>query len=241
MNANVMAGFCDLNRVADQQGFITVYPNGTGIRDLFLTWNAGGRNGWGGFNQTDDVTFIGKILDELPWMVNVDTRRVYATGMSNGAMMCYRLASELSDRIAAIAPVAGTLAIDKLCCRRPISVMHFHGTKDKLVPFEGPTGEAHRKFQFKSVPETIRQCIEANGCSKEAAEELLPDRAEDGMRVKKLAHNHGKKGAEVILFIVEGGGHTWPGEPAPQIIGPSTRDISANELIWEFFQRHRLE
>ena len=82
---------------------------------------------------------MAKLLDDLATVVNVDPRRVYATGMSNGAMMCYRLAAELSDRIAAIAPVAGTMAIETCRPRRPVSVLHFHGTKDTLVLFEGRT------------------------------------------------------------------------------------------------------
>ena len=82
------------------------------------------------------MAFIGKVLDDLGSVVKMDEKRVYACGMSNGAMMCYRLAAELSDRIAAIAPVAGTIAIEESKPKRPVPVIHFHGTKDTLVPFE---------------------------------------------------------------------------------------------------------
>ena len=92
--------------------------------------------------KADDVAFIGKLLDDLGTVVTVDEKRVYACGMSNGGMMCYRLAAELSDRIAAVAPVAGTIAIDESKPKRPVPVIHFHGTKDTIVPFEAAKGKA---------------------------------------------------------------------------------------------------
>jgi polyhydroxybutyrate depolymerase len=135
-NGAITVFFCGMNKKADEAGFIAVYPNGTGLAGLMLTWNAGRFQGKEG--KADDVAFIAKLLDDLATVVNVDPKRVYATGISNGGMMCYRLAAELSDRIAAIAPVAGTMAIDKYNPKRPVPVMHFHGTADKMVPFAGP-------------------------------------------------------------------------------------------------------
>ena len=131
-----------------------------------LTWNAGGFQGKEG--KPDDVAFIAKVLDDLATVVNVDPKRVYVTGMSNGGMMCYRLAAELSDRIAAIAPVAGTMAIDNYHPKRPVPVMHFHGTADKLVPFGGPGSGTPKFLGFKSVEDTIKICAKANGCPEEA-------------------------------------------------------------------------
>ena len=143
MNGPMMAVFCGLNPKADAAGFIAVYPSGTGAGPLLL-WNAGG---FADKDRPDDVAFIRALLDDLGSVAKVDPKRVYATGMSNGGMMCYRLAAELSDRIAAVAPVAGTMAIAKASPKRPVPVMHFHGTADALIPFDGP-----RKTRANSSP-----------------------------------------------------------------------------------------
>jgi polyhydroxybutyrate depolymerase len=240
-NGQITVSFCGLNKKADDARFIAVYPNGTGLAGLMLTWNSGGfrRQGAG---APDDVAFIGKVLDDLAAVVNVDPKRVYATGMSNGGMMCYRLASELSDRIAAIAPVAGTMAIANYNPKRPMPVMHFHGAADKIVPFAGPGGREPRFMGFKSVEETIKICVRANGCPQKPTTVILPDKAGDGTPVTKKTYGPGKDGSEVILFIIEGGGHTWPGrQPPVNFLGKSTKNISANDLIWEFFEKHPMK
>ena len=190
----------------------------------------------------DDVKFVSMLLDDLATVVNVDPKRVYATGMSNGGMMCYRLAAELSDRIAAIAPVSGTMAIPDYKPKRPVPVMHFHGTADTIVPFSGPSGRTPKFLTFKSVEETIRLCAEANGCPETPTVTDLPDDIEDGTTVKQKTFGPGTDGAEVVLVEIEGGGHTWPGqEPPVRFIGKSTKDISANDLMWEFFQKHPMK
>ncbi len=230
-----------MNKKADEAGFIAVYPNGTG-RGPFLTWNAGARRGRLAEKLPDDVKYIASVLDDVESVINVDKKRVFATGMSNGGMMCYRLAAELSDRIAAIAPVAGTMAIDDPQPIRPVPVMHFHGMADLIVPPDGPLRSSPGFVKFKSVNETIETWCQINGCQKDPVITAEPDRAEDGTSVTRRYYGPGKNGAEVVLFEIEGGGHTWPGRPAPlRLIGLSTRDISANDLIWEFFQKHPLE
>jgi polyhydroxybutyrate depolymerase len=162
--------------------------------------------------------------------------------MSNGGMMCYRLAAELSDRIAAIAPVAGTMAIDNYNPKRPVSVMHFHGTADKMVPFGGPSGRTPKFLGFKSVEDTIKICAKANGCPEKPGVVTLPDKAGDGTPITKKTYGPGKDGSEVVLFTIEGGGHTWPGQQPPVgFIGKSTKNISANDLIWEFFGKHPMK
>jgi polyhydroxybutyrate depolymerase len=238
MNGASMARFCGLNETADRAGFVVVYPNGTGSTPFFLYWDAGGVRG----RPSDDVGFVAKLLDDLATVVHVDPRRVYATGMSNGAMMCYRLAAELSDRIAAIAPVAGTMAIETFRPRRPVPVLHFHGTKDGLVLFGGPDERIPENLKFLSVDASIRAWAEADGCPETPAVFEVPDLVEDGTRVLRKSYGPGRGGAEVILYIIEGGGHTWPGrEPRIPYLGRSTRDIAANDLIWEFFQKHALK
>jgi polyhydroxybutyrate depolymerase len=238
-NALIMALAHDLSAKADEAGFIAVYPNGTGKSDMFLFWNAGGWHGPNADKLPDAVKFVSELLDDLAAVANVDPKRIYATGMSNGGMMCYRLAAELSNRIAAIAPVSGTLAVEKCRPQRPVSVMHFHGTEDKLVPFDGPDQRAAKVFAFKSVEETIRTWARIDGCPAKPKITKLPHKADDGTTVQRRTYGPGKDGTEVILFVVNGGGHTWPGRawPVPWL-GRTTKDISATDLMWEFFKRH---
>jgi polyhydroxybutyrate depolymerase len=242
MNGSLMVPFCGLNKKADEAGFITVYPDGTGLAGILLTWNAGAFPRGGSDKKPDDVAFIAKLLDELATLVHVDPQRVYVTGMSNGGMMCYRVAAELSDRIAAIAPVAGTMVIDKCDPKWPVSVIHFHGTKDTLVPFNGFASRAPRSLAFKSIDETIKTWAKIDGCPEQPQEVKLPNKTDDGTTVAKRVYGPGKDGAEVVLVVIDGGGHTWPGqEPPVRFIGKSTKQISANDMIWEFFEKHPMK
>ncbi len=136
-NANNMVAFSGLNEKADQAGFIVVYPEGSGRLPRMLTFNAGNCCGKAAESKIDDVAFTRLVLDDLERIANVDRWRVFATGMSNGAMMCYRLAAELSNRIAAIAPVAGPMGTKDCQPVRAVSVMHFHGDADEFAPFKG--------------------------------------------------------------------------------------------------------
>lgn len=239
MNARRMQAFSGLNAKADEVGFVAVYPNGTGAGP-FLTFNSGGVE-WSVLrDQPDDVAYAARLLDDLATVVRIDPQRIYATGMSNGAMMCYRLAVELSDRIAAIAPVAGTMAAMHAEPQRPVPVLHFHGTEDRLVPFGGPDQRVPKFLTFKSVEDTVATWVKRNGCRDNPRIEQLPDTSDDGTTVTRKTYC-GNQGAEVTLVVVHGGGHTWPGRQPPLgMLGRSTRDISATDLIWEFFSRHRL-
>lgn len=238
LNGTSMARLCGLNEKADQAGFVVVYPNGTGATKHFLYWDAGGVRG----RVSDDVGFIAKVLDDLATVVYVDPKRVFATGMSNGAMMCYRLAAELSDRIAAIAPVAGTMALETCHPARPVSVMHFHGTKDGLVLFGGPDDRTPKNLKFLSVEATVRAWVKTNGCPEIPVTLNLPAQEQDGIAVQCKTYGPGREGSEVILYVIEGGGHTWPGrEPPVRFLGKSARSISANDRIWEFFQKHPMK
>jgi len=240
MDGSMMLWFSGLNRKSDEAGFIVVYPSGTGIGP-FRTWNAGGFKGMMAEGKPDDVAFIGKLLDKLSLVLNVDTKLVYACGMSNGAMMCYRLAAELSERIAAIAPVAGTVAIEESKPKRPVPVIHFHGTKDNLIPFEREKGNTPAFMTLKGVKDSIQTWVKLNGCEENAKSDVL-SKDGDEMKVTRKSYGGGKDGAEVVLIAIEGGGHTWPGQQPPVgFIGKSALNISANDLMWEFFQKHKLK
>lgn len=240
-NADSMVFFSGLSAKADEAGFIVVYPSGSGRLKRLLTFNAGDCCGVAAANDVDDVAFTRCLLDDLESVANVDRRRVYATGMSNGAMMAYRLASELSDRIAAIAPVAGPMGTADCRPTRPVSVMHFHGDADEFAPFEGGKGRGPSGTLFQSVHHSIDRWVAANGCGTKPTTTQLPNPEDDGTTVKTVAYEPGNEGAEVVLVVIENGGHTWPGrEPRMPSLGRSTRDISACDMMWEFFKRHPL-
>lgn len=239
MNGSMMVWFSGLNKKSDEAGFIVVYPSGTGTGP-FLVWNAGGFGGKLAEGRADDMAFIGKLLDDLGTVVKVDQQRVYACGMSNGGMMCYRLAAELSDRIAAIAPVAGTIAVEVSKPKRPVPVIHFHGSKDAIVPYETVKGKTPF-LKFKGVEESVRMWVRLNGCDETPKADTL-SKDGDEMTVTRKTYGGGKDGSEVVLVVVEGGGHTWPGQQPPvDFIGKSAMNISANDLMWEFFQKHKLK
>jgi polyhydroxybutyrate depolymerase len=241
-NAEGMVKFCGLNDKSDTAGFIVVYPSGTGRFEKLLTFNGGNCCGHAMNNNVDDVAFVRSLLDDLATVVNVDAKRVFATGMSNGGIISYRLASELADRIAAIAPVGGPMGTETCRPTRPVSVMHFHGTKDENAPFQGGKGKGPSGTIFYSVEHSLSAWIKANGCPKEPVVTSLPNKADDGMRVTQKTYGPGKAGAEVVLIEIDGGGHTWPGQdPRVKFLGESTKDISANDLMWEFFQKHPMK
>lgn len=239
MDGSMMVWFSGLNKKSDESGFIVVYPSGTGLGP-FRTWNAGGFSGKMSEGKADDVAFIGRLLDDLASVVKVDEKRVYACGMSNGGMMCYRLAAELSERIAAIAPVAGTIAIEDSKPKRPVPVIHFHGSKDNIVPFEMKKGRSPSFMKLKGVEDSIQTWVKLNGCDETPKTEAI-SKDGDEMKVTRRSYSGGKDGAEVVLVVIEEGGHTWPGQQPPvDFIGKSVKSVSANDLMWEFFQRHKL-
>ncbi|MEM7009866.1 MAG: PHB depolymerase family esterase [Verrucomicrobiota bacterium] len=238
-NPESMVRLSGLNEKADEAGFIAVYPFGTGkMENQFLTFNGGECCGYAHQNEIDDVAFTRALLDDLAERVAVDERRIYATGLSNGGIMSYHVASELSDRIAAIAPVGGPMMTSSCNPSRPVPVMHFHGTADAFAPFEGGFGQ-RKNMEFRSVDFSIQSWVKANGCDAEPTVEQLPDAADDGMSATRKTWGGGRDGSEVVLIEIEGGGHTWPGKkPIVEFLGPSTLDISANDLMWEFFVKH---
>jgi polyhydroxybutyrate depolymerase len=246
-NPESMVRLSGMNAKSDEAGFIVVYPFGSGLDpERGLTFNGGGCCGYAMENKVDDVAFTRALLDDLAKVANVDTNRVFATGLSNGGIMSHFVASELSDRIAAIAPVGGPLMMDAPNAKRPVPVMHFHGTGDEFAPFKGGFGKGGAGGKgvtdFKSVDHTIQRWVKANGCKPEPEIIALPDKADDGMKCTRKTWSGGKDGSEVVLIEIENGGHTWPGnEPIVAMLGKSTKDISANDLMWEFFQKHPMK
>jgi len=239
-NGESMARFSALNQKAQQAGFIVVYPDGSGRFSKVLTWNAGACCGYARENNINDVQFISELIDELVAHGGVDAARVYVTGMSNGAMMAYRLAAEIPEKIAAVAAVAGTLGVPPSAIHAPMPILHFHGTADQHVPYTGghgpksAAGNVHR-----SVDETINTWIAVNHANRLPSVTPMPDMAKDGMTVTRYSHASASDPHAVVLYKIIGGGHTWPGQPRlERLLGPTTQDISANDLMWEFFVAH---
>lgn len=230
-----------MDQVSDRCGFIAVYPQGTN-RALKLhkgyTWNAGTCCGWAQENKIDDVAFVSALLDDLSKVLNADSKRVYATGISNGAMLCYRLACELTERIAAIAPVSGPMGAENCHPLRPISIMHFHGTEDNFAPYGGGRGsKSFRGQHFRSVEESIDFWLNFLNIKGKPKVVRMGDAIGE-------YYGPGRSGSEVVLWKIKGGGHTWPGGQfgilKERFLGKMTQDIFASDLMWEFFQKHPL-
>ncbi len=230
-----------MDKVSDTHGFIVVYPAGTGrLEDRFLTFNSGNGFGYAKEHNIDDVGFTRALLDDLETLFNVDKNRVYATGFSNGAFMCYRLAFELSDRIAAFAPVSGVLGVEPSAYNliKPVPIIHFSGRQDEYVPYNGGIGrKSVEPISHPSVLKTIQFWADHNSCPKEPKEEIRIGKA------VCTVYGHGKEGSEVILWTLEDGGHTWPGGSSTlprSKVGKLNMDISAGELMWQFFETHSI-
>jgi len=233
MTSAMMESFCGLSKTADSQGFLVAYPEGSRTGGV-LSWNAGGLRGPLARGKPDDVRFLAAVIEDIESCWKVDPARIYATGMSNGGMMCYRLANELSHRIAAIAPVAGTLCLTKVHPARPVPLLHLHGTADNIVPYEQPQRSSASRFvAFQSAPQSVRTWAQASGCKADPEVTKLQE-IEGGRIYTYRAEN----GVEVILYQIEGAGHVWPGQPFPLRLIRSEMRINANSLIWEFFKRH---
>jgi len=217
-------------------------PDGTGEQARMLTWNAGLCCGYARRHGVNDLGFVKTLLDDIGSVINVDSRRVYATGVSNGAMMAYRLAAEMSDRIAAITAVAGTMALESLAPTRPVSVLHFHGTADEYVPLTGGRGpRSLSQLDFIPVNDVIQAWVDFNGCQREPNVRHIPPQAPDDLAVVLQQHPAQRTDAEVALYVIDGGGHTWPGRQSRiTTLGRSTLTVSANKLMWDFFARHPL-
>jgi polyhydroxybutyrate depolymerase len=232
------------NAIADRENFIVVYPDG-----YEKHWNDGRgvRQYRAQVQNVDDVGFISALIDHLSDGLNINAKRVYVTGISNGAMMSHRLGCELSQKIAAIAPVAGNIPVNMASLwtlSRPVSVLIINGTEDPLVPWEG--GNVHlgrlELGQVLSVEDTVKFWLTNDKCSSPPIISQLPDKdPADGTRVRAETYGGCQDGAEVVLYAVEGGGHTWPGGlqySSELIIGRTSRDFNASEVIWQFFKEH---
>jgi polyhydroxybutyrate depolymerase len=194
------------------------------------------------------VGFTAALIDDVARLHRVDADRVYATGLSNGAIFSQTLAMRLAPRFAAIAPVAGGIAAplgERFAPAAPVSVLILQGTADPLVPYAG--GEirppwSDSRGSVLPTEETVRRWAEVNGCGLLPVEMHLPDRdPADGCRATRLTYDGCRAGTSVVLYRLEGGGHTWPNAEQrlpSRVVGRLCRDIDASEVIWDFFRTH---
>ncbi len=230
-----------MNPVADQNGFMVVYPDGTG-RLRLLTWNAGTCCGYAVRKNVDDVGFVSALIDDLARNYNIDQKRVYATGLSNGGMLCYRLACELSDRIAAIAPVSADLGVDGPRPTRQIPILHIHGLRDNNVVFEGGVGS--NQFQpepHRSNAETLGFFLNAYGYAKQPLD--VQETAD--YTLERYGPPQGQAGAPILLYKLPTGGHNWPGgidtTGKRWNTGKMIETFPASTVIWKFFEQFTLD
>ncbi len=227
------------------------YPNGTGFFPLpnIKTWNAGGG---GDFNcasgraceeKVDDIAYFNAMLDDLSTWLNVDTRRVYFTGLSNGAAMSHRVACELSERVTAIAAVGGAnqFATTAVCDPQyPVAIMQVHGTADPCWTYEASTDACLDDSGGIKIgaQESTTGWVDRLHCSTPPETDLLPDVIDDGTTTTRAVWSACDGQTLVQLLSVEGGGHTWPsGDPflTERIVGRVTGDWDTS-VVWEFFE-----
>jgi polyhydroxybutyrate depolymerase len=244
--AERMANISRFDDEAERRGFLVVYPNGV-LGNNAQNWNDG-RSTPGYYpadNNIDDVGFIAAMLDRLALEFSVDPARIYATGISNGGFMAYRLACDLADRFAAVAPVAATITAPTCAPSAPVSVLHLHGTADRYVPFEGGVGVTRTPgYRLMPVRDAIDFWRRHNGCASG------PDVTEVGTAEEPVTRETWQNcdGAiEVTLYTIQDGGHTWPGGPRVDVaipgtslpsLGMTSSVVRATPLIAEFFAAH---
>jgi polyhydroxybutyrate depolymerase len=219
---------------ASAAGFAVVYADGVkadrGLRQQ--TWNAGGCCDYARDQNIDDVKFFRTVIDHVVSKRIADPKRVFATGHSNGAMMSYRLGCELSDKIAAIAPNAGTMVFPSCAPARPLSVLHMHAKSDANVPIGGGTGTGPGMPTVPPLDDVLLQWAGFSMCN--VSPSLM-----NGVNYTKRAWSGCRAGNAVEAYVTDDGGHAWPGGDPGSAFGdtPSTA-IDANDLVVAFFRQH---
>lgn len=250
-NAKNQKWYSRMDDAADRDGYIAVYPNGTGgIGDRLLTWNAGTCCGWAAASQVDDVGFVAALLDDLMRRAPYDRARVYATGLSNGSMMAYRMAAEAPERIAAVAGVAGAMTLPHFAPTLPMPVMHIHSVDDQRALYNGGLGPAfpftNTRVFHQPVDSMLAKWLAHDACPAQpqvtGPVSGRPETADAVHTATRYQYGPCRAGTEVVLWKLTGAGHVWPGgqqKYLPMVLGPGTTVIDVNIEMWRFFSRFR--
>lgn len=246
-NNKQMKRFVNFDELSDKEGFFVVYPNGQDKQ-----WRDG-RTIEGVNFIYDDVKFISCLIDSLASKYQIDTSRIFSTGISNGGFMSFALAYKLNEKILAIAPVCANISEaikDEFKLDKPVSLLLINGTDDPLVKYDGGAvgfGDMGNRGESISTDETIRMWKNFLSCTGEVFENKMPNKnILDGCKAIRTdylcssGNSPIKSGQAMISLIkIDGGGHTWPGgkQYLPKaIIGKVCKDFDAAEIIWEFFK-----
>jgi len=237
-------GLSRFNAVAEREKCIVVYPQGIG-----RSWNDGRvtQVSQAHRENVDDLAFFDALLARISKVHRIDPKRVFATGISNGGIFSHYLAANRAEKIAAIAPIVGGIAEpfdQRFHPAQPVSVLIIQGVADPLVPYTGgkvAAGDGKDRGSIIATDAAVKLWVQANGCLPTPETSTLPDLdPKDECNTQTFAWKGGRIGSEVMLYRVEGGGHTWPGgiQYLPQrIIGRVTHDFDSN-AVWEFFKQH---
>lgn len=235
--------FGRFNELADRDGFIVVYPEAIG-----KNWNDGRKVQLNkSFSEKrDDVGYFAEVVNRLKKNYSIDENQIFAAGMSNGGFMTARLLCDRADLFRGGAILTATLAEDYVdACQpsQPVGVLVMNGTDDNLVPYEGGDIKLFKRSKSRGKIISTDDCMELwqkhNNCQEKSAPVALPDLEKDGTRIFKTSYSNCDPGGALVLYRIEGGGHTWAGGKqylGEKLIGKTSRDINACDVIWEFFQ-----
>jgi len=232
-NAFNLQNQSQLSVKSDEEGFIVVYPEGLRLGLLNIrTWNAGWCCGQSSFQDIDDVGFIDQLLDELIDQFSIDESRIFITGISNGGYMSYRLACELSDGIAAIAPVAASISINDCQMSEPIPAIHLHSYEDKNVRYQGGFGEGLADHYSPPLDSLFDIWSNQLNC------QTVNDTLNHDDAFTHVVWKDCDCETEIQYYISTDGGHSWPGGNATPLGDPASAFINANDLMWSFFENN---
>ena len=218
--ANSIQQASGMNEIADANGFIAVYPNGSGPSSAQF-WNAGKCCGYALQNNVDDEAFILQIITDVGTLAQIDRKRTYATGFSNGALLSYRLACDIAGTFAAVEPVAGVLLYDQCQPKQSVAVIDFHGMSDNVVPYGGGGVVPDLGQPFPPVEESIVAWVKFDGCTDSP-------QIEQTTIFTHTSYGACQNSSAVELYAVKGIGHSWP----------SQYIVKASQIIWDFFKAH---
>lgn len=227
-------GQSQLSQLSDSENFIVVYPEG--LKTLgFRTWNAGDCCPSATLLETDDIGFINSLLDKLKIELSINSKKVYATGFSNGGQMAYKLANRFPNKFAAVSAVAGVLQDFPFNPSRKVPIIHFHSYQDLTAPYNGGLSNAPNiNNNFPSVDSTMRIIANNYNCSLIKKTIFSNTNTYDFFRYSDCDNN-----VRIELYVSQDGGHTWPGGKA-LTNNEITNHFNASSIMWEFFKNYEL-